>query len=106
MLEAIISIVFALIFGVLSILQFAEKGPVLNNSYLYASKEDRAKINKKPLYRQSAICFALISANFVCSAVAIVIRQKWPTYIAFAILGITLVYAIVSSVVQWKKDGI
>ncbi len=104
--EAIIPIVFAVAFGALALLQFMEKGPVLNNSYLYASKEDRAKMNKKPLYCQSAICFTLIAANFAFSAIAEISNKAWLSYIGFAFLGIAIVYAVISSIVQYKKYGI
>ena len=31
--------------------QFAEKGFLFNNAYLFATKDERAKMEKKPYYR-------------------------------------------------------
>ena len=41
-------------FGI-SYFQFHERGFLLNNAWLYASAEERNKMNKKPYYRQSGI---------------------------------------------------
>ena len=47
---------------VLGIRQLLEKGYLLNNAWIYASKEEREKMNKRPYYRQSGICFLMIGA--------------------------------------------
>jgi|LSQX01.2.fsa_nt_gb hypothetical protein len=59
-INAIIIFLFAAGTLAISILQFLEKGFPFNNIYLSASKEERSKINKKPLYRQSAIVFLIL----------------------------------------------
>ena len=46
--------IFAGIVLIIGIMHFMERGFMVNNSYLYASKEERASMNKKPYYRQSA----------------------------------------------------
>ena len=53
------SILFGISFFafVMSVRSFAEKGFLFNNAYIYATKQEREKINKKPHYRQSAIVF-------------------------------------------------
>ena len=55
----VVSILFAisLLMFILSIRSFREKGFLFNNAYLYASKEEREVMNKKPYYRQTAIVF-------------------------------------------------
>ena len=56
--ELITSIIMFAIAGVLllfSIRSFLERGFLLNNAYLYASKEERKTMNKKPYYKQSAM---------------------------------------------------
>lgn len=42
---------------VLSYRQFNEKGFLFNNAYIFASKQERETMNKKPHYKQSGICF-------------------------------------------------
>ena len=49
----------------MSVRSFMEKGFLFNNAYIYASKQERAKMNKKPHYRQSAIVFLLLGLIFL-----------------------------------------
>ena len=83
---------------VLSIRSFCEKGFLLNNSYLYASKQERESMDKKPYYQQSAIVFLLIGCIFTLNGFAISLRIDWLSYIAVAVIFGTIVYAIASSV--------
>ena len=47
-ITAIIIFLFAACSLAISVLQFLEKGFLFNNAYLYAPKEERTKIDKKP----------------------------------------------------------
>ena len=72
--EWIILIIVFSIAGVLllfSIRSFFERGFLLNNAYLYASKEERATMDKKPHYRQSAIVFLMIGIVFLLIAISL-----------------------------------
>ena len=83
---------------VLSWRQFRKKGLLLNNAYLYASKQQREQMDKTPHYRQTAIVLALVGVIFTLNAADAVLRTRW---ILFAVLGLCLLtaaYAIVSSV--------
>ncbi len=106
MLGAIFPGILAILCGIVSYFQFKEKGPLFNNAYLFATKEERAKMNKTPHYRQSAICFLLIAVNFIFSAVAYITQKEIFSNIGLVFLGIALVYAVVSSVVISMKYGI
>ena len=55
----------------MSVRSFMEKGFLFNNAYIYASKQEREKMNKKPHYRQSAIVFLLI--GLVVGGIALLI---------------------------------
>ncbi len=79
-------------------MQFMEKGPLLNNAYIYATKDERAKIDKKPHYRQSAIVFALLAAFFACVFFAVTLNKTQIFWIAGFLLLFLLVYAVVSSI--------
>ena len=63
----IVIIVFglAVLMAVLAIVHFLQKGFLLNNAYLYASKEERKTMNKKPYYLQSAISFCIFKTNSI-----------------------------------------
>lgn len=56
--------VIAVIWLIISILSFMEKGFLFNNAYIWATKQEREKLNKKPYYRQSAICLLMAAAAF------------------------------------------
>ena len=98
MIGAIISGIVSLVCLFFAFRQFNEKGFLLNNAYLYATKEERQNMNKKPYYRQSGIIFTLIGAIFAVNAVEMIRRTGWLFYLVMTIAAITLIYAIVSSV--------
>ena len=41
----------------LGVRQLLERGYLLNNAWIYATKKERESMNKKPYYRQSGIVF-------------------------------------------------
>ena len=93
----IIMFVLAGAFGVLSIFSFMEKGFLLNNQYLNASKEEREHMDKSPYYRQSAICFLMCSIMFLISGILILVNciDLIPIIVVPSAI-ITLIYAVVS----------
>ena len=82
----------------MSVRSFMEKGFLFNNAYIYASKEEREKMNKKPHYHQSAIVFLLIGLIFLLNAIAVLLKVNGIFYIVVAVVIVTLIYAIVSSI--------
>lgn len=87
----------------LSIRSFREKGFLLNNAYLYASRQQREAMDKKPYYRQTAIVFLLVSIIFLLNGLSILLDIMWISYIANAVMILTIVYAIASSAAIEKK---
>ena len=83
---------------------FMGKGFLFNNAYIYASKEEREKMNKKPHYHQSAIVFLLIGLIFLLNAIAVLLKVNWIFYIVAAVVIVTLIYAIVSSIIIDKNN--
>ena len=100
---AVVLIAVSLLVFVLSIRSFLEKGFLLNNAYLYASKKEREAMNKKPYYRQSAVVFFMIGIVFLLIGVAILLDAFWITYIADAVIVLLLMYAIASSIAIEKR---
>ena len=98
-------IVFALAIGafVISYLQFKGKGYLFNNAYIWASEEERRRMDenkesKNPHYRQSGFAFLLIGIIFLVLAAHFATGWKW-MYAVFALaVIIAVVYAVVSSV--------
>ena len=88
----------------MSVRSFMEKGFLFNNAYIYSSKEEREKMNKKPHYHQSAIVFLLIGLIFLLNAIAVLLKENWIFYIVAAVVIVTLIYAIVSSITIEKNN--
>lgn len=103
----IVTVVFVFLLSaaafVLGGFQWAQKGPLLNNAWLYASEKERAEMNKKPHYRQSAVVFFLSGGVFLADGFYILTDRGWLRIAAFVLLGVALVFAVVSSIVTAKK---
>jgi hypothetical protein len=100
---AVVLIAVSLLVFVLSIRSFLEKGFLLNNAYLYASKKQREEMDKTPYYRQSAVVFFMIGIVFLLIAAAILLDNFRVTYIADAVIVLLLIYAIASSIAIEKR---
>jgi hypothetical protein len=97
-ITAIILIAISIFACVISIRSFMEKGFLFNNAYIYASKRERENMNKKPHYRQSAIVFFLIGLIFLLNALSVILKANWIFYPVIAVVIITVIYAIASSI--------
>ena len=104
------SIVAIVIFGfsgflmVLGIRHYMEKGFLMNNANLYASKEQREKMNKKPYYRQSAIIFGILSVVFIVIGLSLVLQDDRILLFEILLISGAIVYAVVSSVQIGKQE--
>lgn len=104
-------IIACILFGIsavtfiMSIRSFKEKGFLFNNAYIYASKQEREKMDKKPHYRQSAIILLMIGIIFLLNGIIALLKLNWVFYIVMAVIVVTLIYAIVSSIVIEKKKN-
>ena len=103
MFLAIEFFVIAAVAFFLSIRSFREKGFLLNNAYLYATKQQRESMDKTPYYRQSAIVMALVGIIFVLNGFAVLFAWKWIFWIVAAVVAAALVYAITSSIAIEKR---
>ena len=83
---------------IMSIRSFREKGFLLNNAYLYASRQEREEMDKKPYYRQSSVIFLLIGIIFLLNGFIALWGTGWLSYVVAAVIIITLIYAIASSI--------
>ncbi len=105
--EMIVSVlVFAmagvcLLFGVRS---FSERGFLLNNAYLYASKEERKAMNRKPYYRQSAVVFCMLSAVFLVIGLSLLFQNDRIVLLEIPLIAGAIVSAIASAV-RINKQG-
>ena len=98
MKEIILScILFLIAIGafVMSYRSFREKGFLFNNAYIYASKQERETMDKKPHYRQRAIVFLLIGIIFLLNGVSVLLAAKWIFILVIVIAVIAIIYAII-----------
>ena len=102
LIVAIIAFVPAVIAAFISVRQFMEKGFLFNNAYIWASKTERERLDKKPYYRQSAIVFCLLSAVFLVVGISIIFQSSKIQLLEIPLIGAVLVYAISSSVIIEK----
>ena len=94
---AVLFLISALAF-LLSIRSFREKGFLLNNADLYASRQERETMDKKPHYRQSAIVFLLLGCIFLLNGLQVLLNAPWIFYAVLVLVIVTLGYAIVSGI--------
>ena len=97
-ISGIVCSILAIGVFIVSFRSFKEKGFLFNNAYLYASKEERATMDKKPHYRQSAVVFLMIGIIFLLNAMSSFSTNSWFSYMAIVVALIAIIYAIVSSV--------
>ena len=96
----IITGICMLICCTISISQFMQRGFLSNNAYIYAAKEERKKMNKKPYYKQSGIVFALLTAIFFVIGLEVYLETGWLWWVEGILVAAVLVYAVAST---WKR---
>ena len=104
--ELIMTIVVFILAGVwllVGILSFFEKGFLLNNAYIYASKAERKAMDKKPYYKQTAIVFCIMSLMFIIIGLSVVLKSSTIALLDIPVAAAAIIYAIVSAVLINKK---
>jgi len=95
--------VLSVICAIISFFQFQEKGFLFNNAYIYASKQERETMDKKPYYRQSGIVFAFLTGIFLCVVLECIFETGWLWWMEGALCIAVISYAIISSVKTIRK---
>ena len=101
MAEKIIAIIFIILAAgcvVCSVFSFKNKGYLFNNAYIWATKEEREKLDKKPYYRQTGIVFAMIVGIFACIALQCLFKSVVFGILEGILIAAVVVYAVVSSI--------
>ncbi|MCI8673471.1 MAG: DUF3784 domain-containing protein [Lachnospiraceae bacterium] len=90
---------------IISIRSFLEKGFLLNNAYIYASKQEKMRMDKSPHYRQSGIVFLLVGMIFLLIGIQALLDVKWIFYVEAILVIAAAIYAVVSSVMIEKQKN-
>ena len=98
LIAAVIVFAAAAVMMLLAISHFMQKGFLFNNAYIYASKNERETMDKKPYYRQSAVVFSLVSTVFVIIGISLVWHNSKIALLEIPFIIIAVIYAIVSTV--------
>ena len=98
-----IILVLSMMTFLISYFQFKEKGYLFNNAYLWASPEERKRMDenkesKKPHYRQSGFVFMFIGIFCLILAIYIFTDWMWMLVPFWLFVVISVVYAIRSSI--------
>lgn len=104
--ELITSIMIFALAGVLLLLgikSFLEKGFLLNNAFIYASKEERKTMDKKPYYRQTAVVFCFLSAVFLVIGLSLVLQNDKIILLEIPLIIGVIVYAVASTIIISKQ---
>lgn len=88
---------------VISFRQFQEKGYLFHNAYIWASQEERRRMDereesKRPYYRQSGTVFLLLGLVFLMLAVYLAAGWTWAYAVYWIFLIMTIIYALLSSI--------
>ncbi len=94
----------AIVTLIISVRSFNNKGFLFNNTYIYASKQERETIDKKPYYRQTAIVFLILCLVFIVIGVSVVLNNSRIILLEIPLFLAVIIYSIVSSVQISKKD--
>lgn len=99
--ELIIAIIVFAIAGLLlfiSIRHFNERGYLINNAYIYASKEQRKTMDKRPYYRQSAIVFGILCIAFIVIGLSVILQNSMIMFLEIPLFIAVIVYSIISTI--------
>jgi hypothetical protein len=76
---------------------------LLNNAYIYASKEERETMDKRPYYRQSAIVFSVLCVAFLVIGLALILKNDKLFLLEIPLFAGVIVYAIISTIMINRK---
>lgn len=99
----VFNVVLSIILLIISVLQFKEKGFLLNNAYILASKKEREEMDsnkemKRPHYRQSGYVFLFLGIAFGINAMYCFFDLHWLFTLFWIMIIVTVIYAVVSSI--------
>ena len=102
--------IFAVITGIISVILFIYvsftvrgKGIILSNTYLFASKEERDKIDKEAEYHLVSVVFGILAAILAFLTAYIITSREICLYRVFTLCVCDIVYAVKESIKSEKN---
>ena len=103
-MEVIILALVSLASVILGVTQLCGKGMPLNNSYIFASEQERAAMDKKPLYRQTGIVLLIVGIGLLAMAALYhFLKDSRAFYLLIPVFVLAVGYSIVSEVLMSRK---
>ena len=79
------------------------KGPIFSNTYLWLSKEERKKVDKRSEYKLVTLIFGCLAIIFALLSIYIFTRWAWSYVLMWALIVFVIIFAIVNSVKTERK---
>ena len=80
----------------LSLLGFLGKGIIIDDHYVFSTREKRKDMDKEAYYLQSGILFLCLGTMFLVYLLRLITGIRYFTYIALFFTFVAMVYAIIS----------
>ena len=103
MIFSIILILVAIFCFVVVYFAIKNKGPIISNQYLFASKQEREKLKTKKEYKNSAIIFSFLGLMFLLEAISVYYEISWLSFVVVILSVILIVFVIFISVKSIRK---
>lgn len=94
--------VIAILLGVYVSFTVRQKGPILSNTYIWLSKEERKNVDKKAEYHLVSVVFGLLCLTALCEMIYIFTLNTVVMFIGIGLLLVNMLYAIVDSVRRYN----
>lgn len=99
-----ILILIAIALGIYVSFTLRRKGPIFSNTYLWLSKEEQKKADKKAEYKLVSVIFGCLAGVSALLALYTFTLWNWAYILMWAALAFTMIYAIADAVkTQGKK---
>lgn len=104
-------VVSAIIIGLISVSSLSysyytskEKGPILSNTYLFATAEERKKIDISAEYHLVTVVFRILAIVFFLLTIQILTLWSWLYYIIGVLVFVLIIYVIKETIKSEKKN--
>lgn len=99
-----ISSLIAFALGIYVSFTFRGKGSIFSNTYLWLSKEEQKKADKKAEYKLVSVIFSCLAGVFVLLALYSFTLWSWAYILMWVVIAFTIIYAIADTVKTLRKE--
>ena len=89
--------------GIYTFFTIQQKGPIFSNTYIWLSKKEREKADRKAEYRLVSVIFGGLSVGFLLDTLYIFFNFKWAFILMWIVFAFIFIYAIYDSIKSSQK---